>query len=77
MGSINQILIQSCSTSCSTKGCSIVVHERTNHIEIVCHYIREEVQAKQVKLFQVKTEDMIADILTKPLGGALFTTHLS
>ncbi|KAI0999084.1 hypothetical protein K3495_g9112 [Podosphaera aphanis] len=42
-------------------------HQRTKHIAIKHHYIREQVQNGFIDLWFVPTEDMVADGLTKPL----------
>ena len=41
---------------------------KTKHIDIKYHYVKEEVERKQVILKYVPTEHNVADLMTKPLG---------
>jgi hypothetical protein len=43
-------------------------HQRTKHVDVQYHYIRQEIGAKQVELEFLPTQLMIADGLTKPLS---------
>jgi hypothetical protein len=45
---------------------------RTKHINIRYFWLKDRVDQGEVKLDYCPTEDMVADILTKPLQGAQF-----
>lgn len=49
-----------------------VMHSRTKHIELKHHFIREMVSQEQVVLEHCRTEEQVADILTKALGKEKF-----
>ena len=49
-----------------------VFHDKSKHIEIKYHYIRDMVQRGAVKLQYVATEEKIADVLMKPLARLKF-----
>src|SRR6266481_391516 len=48
------------------------LNQRTKHIDIKHHFLREKVQAGQVRVEYLSTEDQPADLLTKPLPIARF-----
>jgi hypothetical protein len=57
---------------CDNQSCvklteNLVFHDRSKHIDMRYHYIRDMVQRKIVKLQYIATDEQVADILTKPL----------
>lgn len=52
-----------------------VIRQRSKHIDIRYHYIREKVKEKRIGIRFCPTEEMIADMLTKPLGEQAFFKH--
>jgi hypothetical protein len=53
------------------------VHERSKHIDIYYHNIRDRERRGQIKISYISTEDMAADGLTKPLSGPTFERSIS
>ena len=49
-----------------------VHHDRTKHIEIDCHFIKEKIEADIISINCTPTKNQIADILTKALPRANF-----
>lgn len=45
-----------------------VQHERTKHVEIDCHYVRDQVKAGTIVPQHVSSSDQVEDILTKILS---------
>ena len=49
-----------------------IAHGRTKHIDIRYHFIRETIQDRSIELCYCPSEEMIADLLTKPLSKGKF-----
>nr|GFA64016.1 putative copia-type protein [Tanacetum cinerariifolium] len=54
-----------------------VQHDRTKHVEIDRHFIKEKLEAGIIKLPFIKSQDQLADILTKSVGAGTLQECLS
>ncbi|GJT21454.1 ribonuclease H-like domain-containing protein [Tanacetum coccineum] len=52
--------------------CNLVQHQRTKHIEIDIHFVRDLVATRQVLVLHVPSCDQFADIFINGLPSALF-----
>ncbi|GJX72867.1 retrovirus-related pol polyprotein from transposon TNT 1-94 [Tanacetum coccineum] len=52
--------------------CNNVQHSRAKHIDVLYHFIKEQVENGIVELYFVRTEYLLADIFTKPLPRERF-----
>ena len=52
-----------------------VNHERSKHIDVPFHFIRDHVKKGSVELVHVASQDQVADIFTKPLPKVLFDKY--
>ena len=43
-------------------------HDRTKHIDVCHHFVRERVASNEVEVLYCHTDEMTADIMTKGLG---------
>jgi hypothetical protein len=60
------------STSAISVAKNPVLHSRTKHIEVMYHFLRDNVEMGNIDLIHVPTEKQLADILTKTLDQATF-----
>ena len=56
--------------SMMVKGASTTA--RTRHIRVRYFFIKERIDSQEVRVQHTPTDDMVADLLTKPIKGARF-----
>ena len=64
---LETIVIDCDNPSCLKLTENPVFHDRSKHIEMKYHFIRDMVQRRTIKLQYIRIDEKIADILTKPL----------
>lgn len=64
--------IQCDNQSCVKLSENPVFHDRSKHIEMQYHYLRDMVQKGSILLQYIQTKEQIADVFTKPLHAVKF-----
>nr|GFC21229.1 retrovirus-related Pol polyprotein from transposon TNT 1-94 [Tanacetum cinerariifolium] len=64
----NKIPIYYDSKSAIALCCNNVQHSRSKHINIIYHFIKEQVENGVIELYFVNTEYQLVDLFTKALG---------
>ncbi|KAJ9561968.1 hypothetical protein OSB04_007128 [Centaurea solstitialis] len=54
-----------------------VQHDRTKHVEVDRHFIKDHLEKRTVELPHVASKDQLADMLTKAVCGRVFQSSLS
>lgn len=79
---LNITFPQSASVYCDNKSAIYLAHnptfhERSKHIELDCHIIRQKLQSKLIHLLPVPSQSQLADVFTKPLHSPSFSSMMS
>jgi hypothetical protein len=61
--------------SCIAYSQNVSVSEKTKHIDLKYHFVKDHVQMGTIKMLYVPTCEMLADMLTKPLHALALEKH--
>lgn len=53
-----------------------VQHDRTKHLEVDWHFIKEKLEAKIISMPFVRSSEQLADVLTKPVSSKNFSESI-
>jgi hypothetical protein len=66
------IVIKDDNQACIAMAKNPVLQNRTKHIDIKYHFVRECIQKNLIELEYCPTEEMVADVFTKPVSKSMF-----
>ena len=69
------LLIKEDNQSCILLAKQFMVSQRSKHIRIRYHYVRQQIRDGLIDLEYISSKDNTADLFTKPLKPNLFTSH--
>ena len=52
-------------------------HERTKHIDMRLHFIRERAASKKVKIDKIHTDVNLVEFITKPVSSIKFQKYMN
>ena len=55
---------------------NLVQHDRTKHVEVDKHFIKEKLEEKLIEVPHVQSQDQLADVLTKAVSNQAFNSCL-
>jgi hypothetical protein len=70
--SMDPTIIHCDNQSCVKLFVNLVFHDRTKHVEIKYHYIKDMVLRKEIQLRYICTDEQTTNILTNPLSRTKF-----
>ena len=81
MSELGLVSQKACQLFCDNKAAISIVenpvqHDRTKHVEVDRHFIKENIESGVVEFPFVRSEDQLADILTKAVGAKNFSKVL-
>lgn len=70
MSSLSKVTLHNDNQGAGKLAVNPVFHSRSKHIDIRCHFIRHALSNHQISLIYTPTENMLADVLAKPVPSA-------